>query len=201
MSRYFEKFLDIINEEQKLYGFISNGLTVLTTEKNLGDILYINARARAMTGDVDMPINIEDIGFQVGKGALLSDSAKNIALIDGIKLKNGKKYFDGFYKRFNPVDSYYTAMILSDVKTVSDAKSVVDNVVSYHIDNNNIDVNNENEYVPFIRMSVSRENNPGIEVHYNRGYQFQDQAQERMKMMLDSVQRDMLSGTDGMGCK
>lgn len=200
---YFNRFLGKLEEEQKIYGFISNGLTVLTTEKDLGDLLYINARVRAIAGDASMPINIEDIGFQIGKETLLSDNVKNIALFDGLKLKNSKNYFDSATKRYNPVDKYYTAMILCDIKAISDAKSVVDKVVNYHIDKNNIEATKENEYkyVPSISMNVSRNNNPGICKHFNRVYQFQVEVNECMKMMIDSIQRDMEPASDSMDCQ
>ena len=189
-SKLFGQFTKEV-ENRQIFGFIISGATVLTTNKELARDLKESAKVFALENGYSTPIDLLELGIDFSN-VNLTQNAKNVLFIKSEECHSGK-YFDSVNKRFNPAITYKTAVIISD-KNGADllVNSLPNTLVLHHIQENDIDISEQNKYVPYLSMVMSQEDSTGIQFHFDRSHQFYD-APDRIKWLIGLANKKLKS--------
>jgi len=191
-SRLFNQFTKEVGNKP-IFGFVSNGATILTTKQELARDLRESTKVFAYENGYSTPIDLLELGIDFSN-ASLAQNAKNVIFIKSCECHG--EYFDKINKKFNPAIYYQTAVIISN-KNGADllTNTLPDTLVLRHIQENNVDISEPNKYVPGLSMVMSQEDNPGIQLHFDRSHQFND-ASDRIKWLIGLTNKKLQSSTD-----
>lgn len=188
-SRLFNQFTKKI-ANRPIFGFVSNGATILTTNQELARDLRESAKVFAYANGYSTPVDLLECGIDFSN-VNLAQNAKNVIFIESCECHG--EYFDRINKKFNPAINYQTAVIISN-KNGADLliNTLPDTLVLHHIQENNVDISEPNKYVPHLSMVMSQQDNPGIQLHFDRSHQFND-ASDRIKWLIGLTNKKLQS--------